>query len=469
MGIDVNQVKQFAVYVDKKSNGGNGNGYVDGSEVSVFKKKVKTVDRNIDIDSILDNYNKNKVTEEANYDKAGKAPSTVDEAIIAAFQPKSALNSAETSKNQASTINAGLKEADEQSHWYNPLSWFNNNEEVLNYTGMVTKDNVLDVVADEESIDKIVNSEDEVRIQAGTQIIDALLEAASERKIDVSNIVKKDSDGKYVVGRDVKDGDKNVEFGSDALSEDSIKAVITALRTAIENGKETATGNDSDKNAVLSMLAKRIDADTTIGGNKNGYIDTAKEVSAFKQAAATHGFDIGTVLEEIRDNEKDGVENTTNLQKTVANIFDPSQKAAKQQELENQAKDTAKAFKDGIENDNEDLIKTATSMLNSDNVMEVLNENPELVEKLVDKYDFFWTALFRSDRYQNYTTPILEAVIANAQENGINIDDIVMLNGDKYIVGSNANGAKVGKDATNADNVAKVIKAIQDRINSQNA
>lgn len=101
--------------------------------------------------------------------------------------------------------------------------------------------------------------------------------------------------------------------------------------------------------------------------------------------------------------------------------------------------------------------------------MEVLNENPELVEKLVDEYDFFWTALFRDDRYQNYTTPILKAVIANAQENGINIDDIVMVNGDKYIVGGQVDGAEVGEDATDADNVAKVVKAIQVRINAQNA
>ena len=468
MSIDVNQVKQFAVYVDKKVNGGNGNGYVDGSEVSEFKKKIKTVDRSIDVDSIFNTYNSNKVTAEAGYDKANSEATTVEEAIIAALNPNSALNNQPESKNQAATITAGIKSKD-SSHWYNPFGWFNDNEEVLDFSGMITKDNVLDVAADEEVLDKIVDSEDEVREKAGTQIIDALVAAAAERKIDVSNIVFKNSEGKYVVGRDVKDGEDNVEFGSDALDEDSIKAVITALTAEIAKGQATATGDDSDKDAVLTMLAKRIDADTTNGGNNNGYIDAAEEVSAFKQAAAEQGYDIGTVLEEIRANEADGVENTTELQKTVANIFDPTQRAEKQKAAANQAKDTVKAYKDGIENDNEDLIKTATSMLNSDNVMEVLNENPELVEKLVDEYDFFWTALFRDDRYQNYTTPILKAVIANAQENGINIDDIVMVNGDKYIVGGQVDGAEVGEDATDADNVAKVVKAIQDRINAQNA
>lgn len=468
MSIDVNQVKQFAVYVDKKVNGGNANGYVDGSEVSEFKKKIKTVDRSIDVDSIFDTYKNNKVSEEAAYDKNNSEPSTVEEAIIAALNPNSALNNQPESKNQAATITAGLKDADSQSHWYNPFSWFNDNEEVLNFTGLVTKDNVLDVVSDEDSLDKIADSEDEVRVQAGTQIIDALVAAAAERKIDVSNIVFKNEEGKYVVGRDVKDGDDNVKFGSDALSEDSVKAVITALKAAIEQGKATATGDDADKDAVLTMLAKRIDADTSNGGNNNGYIDAGAEVAAFKQAAAEQGYDIGTVLEEIRANEADGVENTTELQKTVANIFDPAQRAEKQKAAANQAKDTAKAYKDGIENDNEDLIKTATSMLNSDNVMEVLNEKPELVEELVGEYDYFWM-FWKDDTYQNYTTPILKAVIENAQQNGINIDDIVMVNGDKYIVGGNVDGADVGEDAADADNVAKVVKAIQDRINEKNA
>ena len=456
MSIDVNQVKQFAVYVDKKANGGNANGYVDGNEVSIFNKKVKTVDRDVDVDSILNNYKKNKVTAEADYDKAGNPPSTIDEAIIAAFNPNSALNKAEKSQNQATTIVAGLKEA-------NILSWFNDNEEVLNFTGMINKDNVIDVVGDEEALEKIVDSKDKVRIQAGTQIIEALLEAAAEKQIDVSNIVFKDGNGKYCVGRDVKDGDDNVEFGSDALNEDNLKAVIVALKAEIEKGQATAAGDDSDTDAVLTMLAKRIDADTSNGGNNNGYIDAPEEVSAFKQAAATHGYDIGTVLEEIRDNEADGVENMTNLQKTVANIFDPEQRAAKEKIEANKAKDVAKAFKDGIENDNEELIKTAVSMLNSENVTEVLNENPELVEKLADKYSFFWTA----DRYQDYTTPILKAVIENAKQNNVNIDDIVMINGDKYFVGGNVPGADAGEDAADEDNVAKVIKAIQDRINEE--
>lgn len=464
MSLDVSQVKQFAVYVDKKVNGGNGNGYVDGNEISIFKKKIKTADRSVDVDSILSTYNSNKVTAEADYDNTGNAPSTVEEAIIAAFNPNSALAKAETSSNQAVSITAGLKNADAQSHWYDPTSWWNDNKEVLNYSNLITKDNVLDVVNDEDALAKIVDSEDKIRIQAGTQIIDALVQAASERHIDVSNIVFKNSDGKYLVGRDVKKGDDNVEFGSDALSEKFIVAVINSLKAEIQKGQQVANGEDGDVESTLSMLADRIDADTSNGGNNNGYIDTGKEVAAFKQAAAAHGFDIGRVLEEIRANDADGVENTTELQVVVANIFDKNKIAKNANKIENQAKDTSKAFQDGLENDNEELIKTATSMINSDNIMTVLNDNPGLVQKLVDKYDYTWL-FWKKDSYQNYTTPILEAVIKAAQENGVNIDDIVIKSGDKYIVGGNVAGAKAGESATDADSVAKVVEAIKDRLN----
>lgn len=436
MGIDVKQIKQFAAYVDKKANGGNGNGYVDGSEISIFKSKVKTVDRELDIDSILDTYNKNKVTEEANYDKNAQKPATVEEAIIAAFNPKSALNKAEAAENQAKTITEGIK----------------NNDKFSNSTDLITKDNVLDVVANEEALKKIVDSKDSVRKDAGTKIIDALVEAASERQVDVSHIVFKNDKGEYVVGRDVKNGENDVPYGSSAFDKSNMTAVINALKAEIEKGKETAVGNNEDKDAVLTMLAKRIDADSTVGGNKNGFIDTAKEISAFKQAAATHGFDINAVLQEIRDNEADGVENTTNLQKTVFNIFDPTQKAEKEKEVENKAKDLAKSFKDGAAFKNNETLKASIDMLSSENIMIVLNEYPDLVSKAVSKSE-------------NHATKILDAIIAFANENGINVDDLVMKSNDKYIAGGNVEGVIPGSVATTLLNSTKVVKAIQDRIN----
>lgn len=465
MSLNVNQIKQFASYVDNKKNGGNGNGYVDGNEISVFKKKVKTADRNVDVDSILDTYKKNKVTEEAKYDANGAAPATVEEAIIAAFTPNSALNKAESNKTQAQTINAGLENADSQWHWYNPFSWFNNNEEVLDYTSMVTKDNVLEVVAQGQGLEKIVDSEDDVRIQAGTQIINALIEAAAERQIDVSNIILLDNNGNYLVGRDVKKDGNDVAFASDALSEDNFIAVVTALKEKIESEISAANGENNNKLGTLTILADRIDADTTNGGNNNGYIDTAEEIKNLKQAAINYGIPMGKTLQEIRDNNADGVENTTELQKTVANLFDPNRPDKAGKNEEDLAADTSKAFKDGMNNKDENLIKIATSMVNEDNVMQVLNDNPELVEHLAKEYDGFW--FWEDGNYKDYTNPILKSVIQVAKNNGINIDDIIMQNGDKYIIGPAATGAKAGEDATDGDYVASVIKAIQNRINEQ--
>lgn len=466
MSLDVNQVKQFAVYVDQKRNGGNQNGYVDGSEVSIFKKKIKTADRSVDVDSILKDYDKNKVTREAAYD--GTTAETVEDAIVAAFKPQSNVNKTEASKNQGATIAAGLKEADSEFSLWKPSTWFNNdNEEVLTYSSMVNKDNVLDVAKDEEAIGKLEDSNDEVRAEAGKQIIDALLEAAAERQVDVSDIVFVDGNGTYKVGRNVKNADgEDVKFGSDAFDEEAVKAVIVALRNKIEEAKDVANGETSEMSKTLNMLADRIDADTKNGGNANGYIDTKDEVKNFKQAAAQHGFNIGAVLQEIRDNEKDGVENTTELQKTVANIFDPSRLADKQAEYDNQAANTSKAYKDAVADEDEELLKTATSMVNADNVMQVLNDNPELIGKINDQYDFFWK-FWEKDRTEEYTTPILNALVEAAKNNNVNIDDIVMISGEKLIVGPAANGAKAGEEATDKDNVEAVIKAIQLRINQQ--
>lgn len=465
MSLDVNQVKQFAVYVDQKRNGGNQNGYVDGSEVSIFKKKIKTADRSVDVDSILKDYDKNKVTREASYD--GTTAETVEDAIVAAFKPKSNVNKTESSQNQGATIAEGLKEADGDWHWYNPFSWFNDNEEVLTYSEMITKDNVLDVVKDDEAVEKLEDSNDEVRAQAGKQVIDALLLAAEERQVDVSDIIVLDGNGEYRVGRNVKDVDgDDVKFGTSALSEDAIVAVVTALRDRINESKDVANGDTSDMSKTLDMLADRIDADTTNGGNSNGYIDTKDEVKNFKQAAAQHGYNIGAVLQEIRDNEKDGVENTTELQKTVANIFDPSRLADKQAEYDSQAADTSKAYKDAIADEDEELLQFATSMVTADNVMQVLNDNPDLIEEINNQYDFFWK-FWEEDRTEQYTTPILNAVIEAAKNNNVNIDDIVMASGDKLIVGPAANGADAGEEATDKDNVEAVIKAIQKRINDQ--
>ncbi|MCD8377757.1 MAG: hypothetical protein LUB59_03100 [Candidatus Gastranaerophilales bacterium] len=458
MSITVQQIKQFAVYADKVKNGGNENGYVDGSEVELFKKKVKTVDRNIDVDSIIKDYQENKVQKEAEYDNNGTlSNSTVNTAIISSFNSDSYLRANDKYQKTASTIQDGIKTFD-KGVWGAIVAWWNDDEELLTYTDMIDENNVLDVVSDNETIEKIANADHEVRPQAGETVISALIAAADKRHIDVSNIVV-EKDGEYVVGRDVADK----EFGTLATDKENLEAVVKALRDAVTNGKKTVAGQNNKKEEMLTIAAKRIDAQ----GNGNGYIDTDEETELFKQFAAQHGYDINTVLEEIRDNETNGVENTTALQKTVFNIFDPEQRAALDVIEANNAKNVSKAFKDGVNNDNIETLEWAASQVSADNVMEIFAdaENDDLIDKLVDKYDYFWQ-FWKEDTYQNYTSPILASLIEYAKRNGIEIDDIVLESGNGYITGS-ASGVKTGKKAEDADNVAAVIKALRDRIKSE--
>lgn len=464
MSSKIQQVKQFAVYVDKTKNGGNGNKFVDGSEIDIFKKKCKTI--GIDnVDKIMEDYNNNRVTMESDYEAKGTlSNSSVETAVISAMTENTSLKVNDKAGKNASTIKEGMKASDDDWHWYNPLSWFNDTKELLNFSGMIDENNVLEVVNDDEILEKVVNASDETRENAGSQIISSLVAAAEAKQIDVSNIILEE-DGKYLAGRDVED----VEFGSDATSSDNFVKVAAALRDAIKVGQNNAAGNDSNKIGMLTVLAAKIDSEE-FGGNGNGYIDTEEEIEQFKQAAAKHGYDVNTVLEQIRDNDTNGVENTTDLQKTVFNIFDPEQRAARDAKEAGDAKNVSKAYKDGLANDNEELLAAAAGNVNSENVMQVLNDNPDLVSKLADKYDHNWFMnLFVDDTYQNYTSPILAALYQCAQDNGIEVDDIIMMSGDKLIVGAAVDGVKVGEDASDSDNVAKVVKALQDRINKEQA
>jgi len=140
-----------------------------------------------------------------------------------------------------------------------------------------------------------------------------------------------------------------------------------------------------------------------------------------------------------------------------------------QAEDESNTKNVSKALADGIANDNQELLEWAASNINSDNVMDILSANPDAVQKLVNEYDYngFVNFFGYSDDYQKYTTPIISSLYQYAQDNGIDVDDIVMVNGDKMITGSAITTSKVGSDATDADNVSAVITALQNRINEE--
>ncbi len=476
-------------------------------EKAIFAKKCKTVGLN-NIDEILSNYNENKVQMEADYQvNRVTSDKSVETAVISAFNSDSALRVNDKSIRTANTIKAGIKNADENTKWWNPTTWFNDNgdfdwtdpstwfnnqEEVLESVALVDENNVAEVVADSAVVNKIAEADENVRNTASTHIIDQLVKYAQNKQIDVSNIVA-EQNGEYVVGSDVK----GVKFG-EPVSE-NFTAVINALKSKINNDKNTVAGNDAKKAEMLTIAAKRIDAQY----NGNGYIDTDDETEDFKQFAAQHGYDVDTILEQIRDNETNGVENTTTAQKLIFNIFDPEQKAEYEKHIAQENKDVRKELEAGVENGDNELhelytepwdavasfftnlfeagdVKTtdgnkskldnAISKVNSDNVMDILNKSPKLVDKIMNKYSHNWFVnLFGcDDKYAEYTTPILEALIEKANNEGIEIDDIIINNGNKYIAGS-ASGCRAGSQADSEDNVAKVISALQNRINKANA
>lgn len=464
MSINVNAVKilQFKAYADNVKHGGNNNGYVDGDEEKVFRKKCKTA--GIDnIDEIMENYTENRVKKEAEFDLNKTMPNaSVETAVIAALSDDTILRTNSKSIKTAQTIKAGIKEADGAKNWWNPLSWFNNEAEILGSTAFINSSNVLDVITDDEVIEKIgtADEDDDIRQTAINQLLSSVLQAAEERKIDVSNIII-DYNGTYITGRDIE----GIQIGTKISDEETLTAVINEVRKQINSDKETVNGSNNEKTEMLTIAARRIDA----RGNGNGYIDTADETKEFKQFAASHGYDIDTILEQIRDNEENGVENTTLAQQTIYNIFDPEQKADYESKVNGLALNISKSFKDGLENDDEELLTEAARAISSNEIMQVLHDNPKLVDELVNNYDYNWVRnLFgKDDDYQNYTTPILKALCDYAIENGIEIDDIVLINEDKYIVGGKVLGAKTGTDATDSDNVAKVVSALHIRIKSQ--
>ena len=148
--VNASTIRRFQAYVDNERHGGNNNGYVDGAEVELFKKKCKT--EGIDnVDEIMDTYNKNRVQKETEYD-LNKTPANkdIETAVISALAESTVLRRNGDSIATADTIKTGITTY-EKGFWNTIVAWFNDDEELLTYTDMVNKDNVLDVLDDAEA------------------------------------------------------------------------------------------------------------------------------------------------------------------------------------------------------------------------------------------------------------------------------------------------------------------------------
>lgn len=467
------QIRSFVIQVDAKRNGGNGNGYVDGSEIELFKKKIKTADNTVDVDKIMEDYGKNKYKKEAKFEAKGTVSSSgVEEAVIAALSEHTALRTNENSQ-ATNVIIDGLKSED---GWFWQHGILSNDEEIAEYTNKMTVDNVMGVISDDAAIWAINDGSDESQIQT----VKLLVQLAKTKGIDVSNLVM-EKDGKLCVGRDVPGGNAGEEivecrsFWEWCGGDDSnFVAVVKELRNALNNAKKTLNG-EGNKEEMLTLMAKKIDAN----GNGNGYIDSADETEEFKQFAASHGYDVDSILEEIRDNEENGVENTTNAQKTIYNIFDPEQKEARKAKAEGESADIAAIMNRGFGSStwaitrpyswDSDVVKDAASMINSDNVMEVIKHCPDIADILDNRMD--WS--FSKNNYNSVMNTVIDSLIKRAQEDGIEIEDIVIDLGNNYA--HKGQMWYTEKEAKNdgyieawwdSDDKADIIKKLVERIDS---
>lgn len=458
--IDAAQIRKFAVYADAVKNGGNGNKIVDTpEEIEVFKKKCKTAGFD-GVDDVMDTYNKDKWTKEADYEAKGTtSDSSVETAVIAAMTENTALRSNNKSGKDAKSISAGLQE---EAGWWDNL--WGNNDELAEYANLIDTTNVVDVVKDDESINALNEASDETKVQ----IIEVLLAAAQEKQVDVSNLVMVTEDG-YKVGRDVPGG----SFGEDVTGSRSLgewikgedtnfSAVVKAIRQALQTSDRTVNGENDNKEEMLTTIARRIDADEQGGGNGNGYIDTNEEKEAFKQFAATKGYDVDKILEEIADNEANGVENTTEAQRIIYNIFDPTQKAAYEKFVAGKNADIAELLKKGFEKGDTDIVLPASDMINEDNVVEILDMHPNFVYDLNDAMDWEWVDRYD---YKSVYPKVVDALIARAESEGIEVSDLVIkLNDEEYSI----NGKKVACCSVWSDNeLGELITKLQERIKSE--
>ena len=541
-GVNAQRILQFARYADAIDNGGNGNGYVDTTtEKDLFYQKCRTAGFD-DMDKIMDDYNSNRLNNELKYESdKTTSDSSLQTAVISALSDNTALRSNDANQKTASTIKAGSQNADNNTNLArgttgaaavgaiigscfgfplgtiiggaiggfigylaesantngdfrltDPDTWGNNERQILEMTDLINKDNVMDVVSDGATMQKYENADKNVRAEISDRIITSLVQLAREKQVDISSVIA-NVNGQYVVGRGVS----GVEFGQ-PISE-HLSQVVNTIKSKINASTDAMHGRGSDQHYMLTQIAKRIDATM---GNGNGYIDRGSaEEEELKRFATDHGIDIDDIQSKIQDRTDNGLEVTDSMQKTVYNIFDPEQKEAARQLIENERANIAAAMSAGIgkgddedynaigqffggirnsvvgffegneikyEDGNKALLDATISNVNGRNVVQILDSDPQLVDKIMNKYSHCWAKnqTMTDDKYQRYTNQILGALMQAARMNGINIDDIVIENNGKLYAGS-ASNVRAGSSAIDEFNVAQVIKTLHARVKSE--
>jgi len=466
MSNQVDQIKYIqmtARWVDRTANGGNHDGSVDGNEVSIFVEKLKSAGIN-DSQKIIDDYNNNKLSSEAKfYLNNVRSDSNVQAAIVASINKTSYLHENKQGDDSYKKITSGIEKSLSGSWGFWGLGV--DGEELKKNMGLINKNNVLKVLTkDTKLINNFVSKAKNADIDSyGSTIISALLQAAAERQIDVSNIIVASSkQPKFAVGRDIKSG--SVKFGDSATTESALPLVVNALVKAINAGKKLAVVPDSqkkvDKKTLLSSLADKADA-TNNNGNGNGKVD-GDEVTEFKKLAANVGVDINAILDSVRT-KSEKKEVLTADEQFVKGIFTTNERKVKLADS-NIAMNSAKGVQVGINDGNGDLIGTYIQTVNKDTVLTFLdeiNKNNGYKGKIGHKLYESTKGFFGGDNSQQYTAKIVGALIDYAKKNEVDVADIAKKNSDASYLTPD------GGNALDPNRVDGIITKLRSRIKEE--
>ena len=312
--------------------------------------------------------------------------------------------------------------------------------------------------------------------QYGTTIIEALLELAKQRNIDVSDIVVETTNGAskaYAVGPSVKNANKD-----EAITDsDNLDLVVIALRERIESQTELLTNADvareNSENSLLT-IANQIDSE----GNNDGLIN-GDEIGKFKEACAKLGIFINDILSSIAK-KTDKKEELSNTEQMVKNIFSANIKqiSAEKVYVSNQVNGITSAIKD---KDAEELRKyISAETVNANNVENLLakldqdsdfatlpiyshisltggmsyikySENNDIGQKLVKAF---------GDDAREFNAVILKALYERALANDVDVSDIVKCSNDEFFTPE-------GEYALDSKYVNNVIESVRNRINEK--
>lgn len=260
--------------------------------------------------------------------------------------------------------------------------------------------------------------------------------------------------------------------------------MVNALKNRIENALSLYAGDDDGKklakeNPEETMMLLAHQADT----NGDGDIKD-DEVGLFKKLCANAGISINQMILNM---DKKDENNYTTQEQTLHNIFSSNinevaatntAKTSLAAKVTNGINSKDKSVLDEIfttENINADTVEEfLTTLEKNDDFMKLpvnkrvtlvhdgrvsykYSDNNDIGNKLVTKF---------GDDSQKYTSVIVKALIDKANENDIDVRDIVRFSNGNFYTGKEI--GSTGKDALDKEYVNDVINKLRERIKEEN-